>query len=491
MHEPVSDEQLWSWVDRDAPELAAWLAAHPEDAARVAELRSGIGAVAQVAAVPAGSLPARIGNYEVTGLLGTGGMGVVYTARHPGRPDEVAVKVIQPWFLADTRVRERFARECAILQRLDHPAIVTAYEIGGTEQGLPFLAMELVRGRTLQEHVREPHLGRRERLALFATICTAVHAAHEAGVVHRDLKPSNILVDADGAPRLLDFGLARLADSDLGSGRTESGRMLGTLPYMSPEQLLGQWALVDRRTDVYGLGVVLYELLTGRLPHAVAGAPLPTAVRTICEEPPIPPASVDASLRGDLEAILLTALAKSPERRYPSAAALADDIERHLRGAPVLGSERPRSRWAVPHRAWLLAAGLSLLVAAAWLWSHRAPWFGVRATRYPTLSAFSAMREDDGAIEVQVDDDVWYRLMSIDGVTSDRLVAFAQATCGPTWWKRITEDLVELMSRMGYPPGDVVDLSLVRPGDERPVAMRVPMTQAKRRMLWTANQEQR
>lgn len=308
-------------------------------------------------------IPDRIGRYRVVGVIGEGGMGIVYEAEQDSPRRRVAVKVLRRQY-GSARLIGRFRREAEILGRLQHPGIAQILEAGttvtcGSEQ--PFIAMEYVHGRPLLEYVRERNPGRRERLALIATVCDAVHYAHQSGVVHRDLKPGNILVlrtDAPGtrsqgvsgatptgslAVKVLDFGVARLTDADMQAVtlHTTVGELIGTVPYMSPEQAAGDPAGLDWRSDVYTLGVILYELLTGRLPQDVRTLLVHEAVRAIREDDPTPAGSVDRSLRGDIETIIAKALEKDKTRRYQSAAELAADIRRHLSEQPI--AARPAS----------------------------------------------------------------------------------------------------------------------------------------------------
>jgi serine/threonine protein kinase/Tfp pilus assembly protein PilF len=309
---------------------------------------------------PPSPAPEWIGNYRVIRKLGEGGMGVVYEAeqQQPRRP--VALKVIRDAHLFSEERIKMFRREAQSLARLKHAGIAAIYESGRTEQGVHYFAMELVRGRTLAEFFRgrpAAFSSRDElklRLGIFRKVCEAVNYAHQRGVIHRDLKPSNLVVvreatlatPDDGRTvipevKILDFGLARIADSDMAVTTviTEVGRAMGTLPYMSPEQVLGNPDELDLRTDVYSLGVILYELLSGQVPYVVSGTPLLEAIRIICQEKP---KSLSRSTRGvgridaDLETIVLKSLEKEPARRYQSALALSEDLGRYLSGQPIL-----------------------------------------------------------------------------------------------------------------------------------------------------------
>jgi tetratricopeptide (TPR) repeat protein/predicted Ser/Thr protein kinase len=308
-----------------------------------------------------GARPARVGRYRVGRLLGEGGMGAVYEAEqdNPRRP--VALKVIRPGLVSPELLR-RFAREAQVLGRLHHPGIAAIYEAGVAEDGQPFFAMELVRGLPLDEHARRQGLTTAARLELLARACDAVQYAHDQGVIHRDLKPSNILVDDSGQPRVLDFGVARATDADLptGADRTQTGQLVGTLTYMSPEQIADPKAL-DERSDVYALGVILFELLAGRLPYSFhKHAPLPEVARVILEQVPPRLGALDARLRGDVETVVAKALEKDREQRYASAAELAADLRRHLRQEPIRA--RPPSalyrlgKFARRHKALVAAA---------------------------------------------------------------------------------------------------------------------------------------
>ena len=285
-----------------------------------------------------------IAGYRVRRLIGYGGMGTVYEALqdHPRR--RVAFKVLSPGLVQPALLR-RFQQEAEALGRLHHPGIAQIHEAGSFDAGdgeQPIFAMEYVAGQSLTAHADSHRLGRKDRLLLLLAITEAVQPAHQRGVIHRDLKPANILVQADasgpGLPKVLDFGIARVfgeGQDEEASSHTGAGQMLGTLAYMSPEQARGETATIDARSDVYALGVIAYELLAGRLPFELAALPMHEAVRVLSEDEPPPLSRHDASLRGDLEIIVATALAKEPARRYTSARDLGADIEAFLASRPI------------------------------------------------------------------------------------------------------------------------------------------------------------
>jgi serine/threonine protein kinase/WD40 repeat protein len=289
---------------------------------------------------PTPPLPESIGGFRILRLLGEGGMGRVYEAEQQAPRRRVALKVIRGAFVSPEVLR-RFENEAQVLGRLKHPGLATVYEAGSAllqGERVPYLAMELVEGEPLDVWLARARPAREERVELVALVCDAVHHAHQKGIVHRDLKPSNVLVDAAGRPRVLDFGIARItgADVEITTQHTHTGAVLGTLPYMSPEQLAGDSAQVDLRSDVYALGVLLYEVLGGRRPLDLRGKSLAEAARVVTQEEPPPLGALDARLRGDLETIAAKALAKEKERRYPSAAELAEDLRRALRDEPIV-----------------------------------------------------------------------------------------------------------------------------------------------------------
>jgi eukaryotic-like serine/threonine-protein kinase len=349
--------------DRElADELVAMLAA---DAVAPTALRTGALApmLAPTPSEAALRPPPEIEGYHVVGVLGTGGMGTVYAAEQDAPRRSVAIKLLHARASA---ALVRFWAEADILARLDHPGIVRVLAAGRVDDR-PYLVMERVDGTTLDRHLRaDAPLAR--RLAVFAAICDAVHHAHVHGVIHRDLKPSNVMVRGDGRITVLDFGVARATADDGTASGTRAGELIGTPLYMSPEQARLRPDEVDVRSDVYSLGVMLYELCSGALPYDVAGAALPEVTRAICHDPPRPLGRRDPALRGDLEAIAAKALAKAPAERYQSAAALADDVRAVVERRPVTA----RNPGALEHvqrfvrrRPWTAAAIAGAVVAVA------------------------------------------------------------------------------------------------------------------------------
>lgn len=326
----------------------------------------------------------QIPGYEILRELHRGGQGVVYEAIQRSTQRKVAIKVLLAGRYATPEIQRRFEREIEIVAGLKHPGIVSVYDSGRTRDGRQYCVMDLVVGVPLDQWIAEQHPTPRQALERFAQICDAVHYAHQRGVIHRDLKPSNIVVEADGTPSVLDFGLARPA------GMTEllvsqTGQILGTLPYMSPEQTRGSPDDIDIRTDVYSLGIVLYEMLTGRFPYAV-DCEVPEVLRNIAEAtPPRPsrvlapdsgifnPGGASPSRRGvlqhadeELDTIVLKALAKEKDRRYQTALDLARDLRHYLANEPI--EARRDSTWYVVtktmrrHRGAVVVAILFMLL---------------------------------------------------------------------------------------------------------------------------------
>ena len=287
------------------------------------------------------SAPDRIGPFAIRAEIGRGAMGVVYEAEQDEPRRIVALKVLRAGAIAGDTALALFRREIRALARLDHPGIATLYASGRTDDGLPWFAMERVRGAALDVWLRGRELGIPDRLRLFLEIAEAVATAHDRGVLHRDLKPSNIVVAGDPPhAKVLDFGLARIVDAEGAdaTAATEFGSVRGTLEYMSPEQMAGDPDALDGRVDVYALGVLLYEMLLGEHPLDLRDAPAYDVPRRILEEPP---KSIARRLDGDLSTIVLKALEKDRERRYVGVRALADDVGRYLAGEPI--AARPPS----------------------------------------------------------------------------------------------------------------------------------------------------
>jgi len=387
-------------------ELAA---AHPEQAGelreRVSALRN-MGLLYLSTGEQARELPKSLGDFDFEEILGEGGMGVVYRATQRSMRRQVALKLMRPGFLDRPAARARFAREAEAVARLSHPGII-AVHVSGEEQGIPYLAMEFVPGVSLDRVLRAvagrnprelsgadfrralaregetqgPSEGRARaasdetEIPLFSgtwheaclrvgrDIARALAHAHERGVLHRDLKPSNIMLTREGRVLLLDFGLASLVGSQ---AMTRSGALLGSLPYMAPEQLEGGRAAIDARTDVYGLGVTLYQMLTLRSPHLDPDSDERTRAR-ILDGRPASPRSLSDRLPKDAQSVVLVAMDREPSRRYVSAAAFAQDLDAVLEHRPILaqpaGALTHVARWAQRHPGAATAATLALGIA--------------------------------------------------------------------------------------------------------------------------------
>ncbi|MCU0229973.1 MAG: serine/threonine-protein kinase [Acidobacteria bacterium] len=346
--------------------------------------------------------PRQIGPYRILERLGEGGMGVVYRAEQQNPRREVALKVIG---IRSPEILQRFAFEQQALALMNHPNIAQVFETGATDGRWPYLAMELIDGVPLDRYLAERDVPLRERIDLFVAICRGVEHAHRKGIIHRDLKPSNVLVaiqDGRPVPKIIDFGIAKTLSESLAEngGRTQFGQQLGTPAYMGPEQRAGQ--PVDTRTDVYALGVILYELLTNELPFAAdmtgsertgsglaptRGEPLRPSVRIreSARRSGLSAAAVRKrarELEGDLDWIVLKALDDDPERRYPSADALAEDLQRHFRDEPTLARAPSRAyRLAKFARRNRVALGVAAIVIAASLVGGASIWGARRAER--------------------------------------------------------------------------------------------------------------
>ncbi len=307
-------------------------------------------------------------DYELIAPLGQGGMGIVYKARHRRLNRFVALKMFQPGRLPSPRELLRFQAEAEAIARLQHPNIVQIFEIGQAN-GLPFLALELAEQGTLADKLQHLPLASRTAAELLEVLARAIHHAHEQHIVHRDLKPANVLFTRDGTPKITDFGLAKFLEEDEGSPRdaTRTGEPIGTPRYMAPEQAAGRTDQIGPATDVFALGTLLYECLTGQVPF-VAASVLETMDK-ILQENPLPPRRLQRAVPRDLETICLNCLHKQPGRRYASAGDLADDLRRFLQGEPIRA--RPTSDWERmwmwcrrhPTRSALLGVGFLLVIA--------------------------------------------------------------------------------------------------------------------------------
>lgn len=334
---------------------------------------------------------------EIRASIGSGGMGTVYLAQQRSPRRKVAIKLIRRDLISDA-VYRRFAHEAEILGRLEHPNVARIYSTGRTAAShgaQAYFVMEYVEGQSLLDATES--MATKVRVRLLAEICEALHHAHQKGVIHRDLKPANILVDIDGRPKILDFGVAKLTEHDgTDPGHTSTGQLIGTLAYMSPEQAAGDHERIDVRSDVYSLGVVGYELLARELPYRVDSRDLVRSVKTIREDSGTRLGQRDSRFRGDLEIILGRALEKEPERRYGSAEALASDLRRYLANEPIEARRPSRAyqlrKFARRNRAlvWLGSVILTLSLVS----TSMSVWL------YFELEAKNAMiREIDGQVQ--------------------------------------------------------------------------------------------
>ena len=350
----------------------------------------------------------RIGPYRILREIGRGGMGAVYLAERVDEQyrQQVAIKLIKPG-LGGEPIQRRFRNEMQILADLNHANIARLFDGGETPDGLPYLVMEYVEGSPINQYCDEKQLSIEQRLKIFCTVCAAVQYAHQHLVIHRDIKPGNILVTGDGVPKLVDFGIAKLLDQTaVGPDLTATAMPFMTPHYASPEQLRGE--SVTTATDVYSLGVVLYELLSGRSPYRFKSRIPHEMAKTICEDAPERP---QKRLNADLDNIVLMAMRKEPLRRYATAEQFAEDIRRHLNGLPVrarqdmftyrAGKFIRRQKVAVAAAALVLITLLVGIIATTW--QARV----ARAERERSERRFNEVRQLANSIVFEVHDAVW------------------------------------------------------------------------------------
>jgi TolB-like protein/Tfp pilus assembly protein PilF/predicted Ser/Thr protein kinase len=356
-----------------------------------------------------------LGDYELLKEVGRGGQGVVFRARQKSLNRTVALKVINLGQWASKADLERFRREAEAAASLDHPCIVPIYEVGERD-GSCYFSMKFVEGGQLDEVVRRTPMSIRQAAELIAKVARTVHYAHEHGILHRDIKPGNILLDKNGEPHLTDFGLARLVESE--STVTRTLEVLGTPSYMAPEQAVGNNAAVSSATDVYGLGAVLYQLLTGQ--PAFAGGTTYETIKLLLDTEPRQPRLLNPKIGRDLSTICLKCLEKNPKRRYSSALALAEDLEHWLKHEPIharrTGIFTRGRKWMrrKPTPALLAAALLALATAVGWnIWKseliHHPPTTGIAVLPFENLSG----QKETGAFVDGVQDDILTKLAKI------------------------------------------------------------------------------
>lgn len=405
-----------------ASELAEFFASHDQVDAWAAPLLL-VGQVVAVATPPPEETPSvgveaegseaplragTFGDYELLEELGQGGMGVVYKARQKSLHRLVALKMIRAGGRACHADVQRFRTEAEAAASLDHPHIVPIYEVGELE-GQPYFTMKLVSGRKLAEQLPCLMQDPRATARLLVAVAQAVHHAHQRGILHRDLKPSNILLDAEGRPHVTDFGLAKRVEVD--SSLTQSGLLVGTPSYMAPEQASGQRGAITTATDIYGLGALLYALLTGRPPFR--GETILDTLEQVKQREPEPPSASNRQVDRDLETICLKCLQKESRDRYGSALALADDLKQWLAGEPI--QARPISHrervwrwcWRNPALAVLMTAVILLLLAGTTVSSY----FALQANQRALDALQQKERADDNAAKAQANLDIAYRVL--------------------------------------------------------------------------------
>jgi serine/threonine-protein kinase len=354
---PIPQAPLKTVTNDGQPDPALTGQAAVPDRPTQAETRDGSSA-------PASPAPPAIPGYEIEGVLGRGGMGVVYRARHLALKRTVALKMMLAGGHAGPRELARFRLEAEAVARLQHANIVQIHEVGEAG-GHPYCALEYVAGGSLAGKLDGQPMPARDAAQLVETLARAMQLAHSRNVVHRDLKPANVLLTEDGTAKITDFGLARQLDG--GSGQTQSGMVMGTPSYMAPEQAAGKSREVGPAADIYALGAILYECLTGRPPFRAPN--LMETLRQVMNDEPVPPTQLQSRCPRDLETICLKCLHKEGVKRYASPAALADDLQRFLDGRPILarpvGGVERALKWARRRPATAALLGMSLLAVLA------------------------------------------------------------------------------------------------------------------------------
>jgi len=348
-------------------------------------------------------LESMIEGYEIVEEMPRGGQAVVYKGIHTATKTHVAIKVLLPTLLASARARYYFEREAELIASLDHPNIVGIRDSGIIHHQYYFV-MQYIDGQPLEQYVRSEHLSFRDKVMLFNKICTAITYAHQQGIIHRDLKFANILVDRRGEPHILDFGLAKAVGlSQQASDEavaTMTGQLAGTLSTMSPEQAAGRPDLIDVRTDVYSLGIILYRTLTGQYPYEVVGSTL-EVLQNIQKTEPTRPRQIIRRFDSDVEAILLTALAKEPAQRYQSVAELQSDIQHWLDGRPIrvksISTTYLLRKIIARHRYTSTVAALLLLIILAFAYVSFDLYITAKRARQAAEDRASALSTQIGA----------------------------------------------------------------------------------------------